>query len=289
VQLNATTLKKHTGISIERDMTQHCLYYHSRDRAFKWLIMPIKSISGFTNTGGNDKIPYPMAYKSIKDWPEDERPRERLLTKGADIMSDAQLIAIILRTGGHGKSAMDMAMELIEKFGSLKKIEQASLSEICSLKGIGRAKAAQLRASLELGKRLLDDTGGKGPAFSAGKDVYAYFRPRLSGLKKEVFHCAMLDVKNRLIRDSRISEGTLTSSLIHPREAFREAIKESAASVIFVHNHPSGDPQPSREDILITGKLESAGETVGIRVVDHIIIGDSEYTSMLEKGYLKGK
>lgn len=251
--------------------------------------MPIKSISGFTNTGGNDKIPYLMAYKSIKDWPEDERPRERLLKKGADIMSDAQLIAIILRTGGHGKSAMDMAMELIEKFGSLKKMEQASLSEICSLKGIGRAKAAQLRASLELGKRLLNDTGGKGPAFSAGKDVYAYFRPRFSGLKKEVFHCAMLDVKNRLIRDSRISEGTLTSSLIHPREAFREAIKESAASVIFVHNHPSGDPQPSREDILITGKLESAGETVGIRVLDHIIIGDSEYTSMLEKGYLKGK
>ncbi len=247
------------------------------------------TLSGFTNIEGNDKIPYPMAHKSIKDWPEDERPRERLLKKGADTMSDAQLIAIILRTGGQGKSAMKMAMELVEKFGSLRKIEQASLPEICSLKGMGLAKAAQLMASLELGKRLLSSAESKGPAFSTGKDVYAYFHPRLSGLKKEVFHCAMLDVKNRLIKDSRISEGTLTSSLIHPREAFREAIKESAASVIFVHNHPSGDPQPSREDILITGKLEGAGETVGIRVLDHIIIGDSEYTSMLEKGYLKGK
>ena len=230
-----------------------------------------------------------MAYKSIKDWPEDERPRERLLRQGADNMSDAQLIAIILRTGGHGKSAMDMAMELIGMFGGLRELEQASISEVCTLKGLGTAKAAQLRAALELGKRLLGNTANKGPAFSAGQDVYAYFYPRFTGLKKEVFHCAMLDVKNRLIRDSRISEGTLTSSLIHPREAFREAIKESAVSVIFVHNHPSGDPHPSREDIMITGRLESAGETVGIKVLDHIIIGDGQYVSMLEKGYFKNK
>ena len=176
-----------------------------------------------------------------------------------------------------------------EQFGCLRKMEQASLAEICSLKGIGEARAAQLKVSLELGKRLFNNTVNKGPAFPAGKDVYSYFHPRFSGLKKEVFHCALLDVKNRLIRESRISEGTLTSSVIHPRESFREAIKESAVSVIFVHNHPSGDPQPSREDILITEKLASAGETVGIRVLDHIIIGDGEYTSMLEKGYLRAK
>jgi DNA repair protein RadC len=230
-----------------------------------------------------------MAYKSIKDWPEDERPRERLLRRGAESMSDAQLIAIILRTGGHGKSAMDAAMELIDAFGGLRELEQASISEICALKGLGTAKAAQLKAALELGRRVLADTAKRGPAFSAGKDVYEYFHPRFVCLKKEVFHCAMLDVKNRLIRDSRISEGTLTSSLIHPREAFREAIKEAAVSVIFVHNHPSGDPHPSREDITITGRLESAGETVGIKVLDHIIIGDGQYISMLEKGYLKNK
>ncbi len=230
-----------------------------------------------------------MAYKSIKDWPEEERPRERLLRYGTVSLSDAQLLAIILRTGGRGVSAMDMAIELIDRFGGLMNMEQASLAEYCSVKGLGKAKAAQIKAALELGKRLLGGARNKGPVFSSGQDVYSYFHPKFSGLKKEVFHCAMLDVKNRLIRDSRISEGTLTASLIHPREAFRDAIKESAASVIFVHNHPSGDADPSRDDILITGKLEIAGEAVGIRVLDHIIIGDGQYVSMLEKGYLKGK
>jgi DNA repair protein RadC len=237
----------------------------------------------------DDTIPYPMAYKSIKDWPQEERPRERLLRYGAGELSDAQLLAIILRTGGQGKSAMDMAIELIDKFRGIRSMEQASVAEYCSVKGLGQAKAAQIKAALELGRRMLRDCGDKGPVFSSGRDVYSYFHPKFGGLKKEVFHCALLDVKNRLIRDARISEGTLTSSLIHPRESFREAIRESAASVIFVHNHPSGDPSPSRDDILITARLESAGETVGIRVLDHIIIGDGQYASMREKGYLKDK
>ena len=230
-----------------------------------------------------------MAYKSIKDWPEEERPRERLLRHGTRGMSDAQLLAIILRTGGQGKSAMDMAIELIDKLGGIRNMEQASLAEYCSVKGLGKAKAAQIKAALELGRRLLRDAGNKGPVFSSGQDVYSYYHPKLSGLKKEVFHCALLDVKNRLIRDARVSEGTLTASLIHPRESFREAIRESAAAVIFVHNHPSGDPGPSRDDIVITGRLESVGEMVGIRVLDHIIIGDGQYASMREKGYLKDK
>ena len=207
---------------------------------------------------------------------------------GAASMSDAQLIAIILRTGGSGKSAMDMAIEMLARFGTLKDIEQASLSEFCALKGMGKAKAAQLKAALELGRRLFKEPGSAGPVFQAGKDVFSYFHPRLLNLKREVFCCAMLDVKNRLIRDTKVSEGTLTSSLIHPREAFREAIRESAASVIFVHNHPSGDPEPSREDILITEKLEVAGETIGIKVLDHVIVGEGRFTSMREKGYLKG-
>lgn len=230
-----------------------------------------------------------MAYKRIKDWPEDERPRERLLRYGSSSLSDAQLIAIILRTGGNGRSALDLGVELLDMFKNLKNIEQASLTELCALRGLGMAKAAQLKACLELGSRLFREQGGRGVAFSSGKDVHSYFHPRFKSLKKEVFHCLMLDVKNRLIRDSRISEGTLTSSLIHPREAFREAIKESAASVIFVHNHPSGDPAPSREDIFITERLAAAGETVGINVLDHIIIGDGSFSSMLDKGYLKGK
>jgi DNA repair protein RadC len=235
------------------------------------------------------KSSHPMGYKSIKNWPENERPRERLLRHGSSHMSDAHLIAIILRTGGGGRSAIDLAIELIDTFGSLKNLEQSTLAELCAIKGMGKAKAAQLKAALELGNRLFDRPAVKGPAFSSGQAVYSYFYPRFQNLRKEVFHCAMLDVKNRLIRDSRISEGTLTSSIIHPREAFRDAIKESAAAVIFVHNHPSGDSNPSREDISITEKLSRAGETVGINVLDHIIIGDGTYTSMLEKGYLKTK
>jgi DNA repair protein RadC len=177
-----------------------------------------------------------MAYKSIKHWPEAERPRERLLARGPEAMSDAQLVAIVLRTGGGGRSALDIAMELLDTFGTMRDLERASVSEFCSLKGMGTAKAAQLKAALELGRRLFREPPVKGPAFSTGQDVYSYFHPLLRNLDKEVFHCAMLDVKNRLIRDSRISEGTLTSSLVHPREAFRDAIRESAASVIFVHN-----------------------------------------------------
>jgi len=228
-----------------------------------------------------------MGYKSIKEWPENERPRERLLSEGAAAMTEAQLIAVILRTGAGGRSALDLAMELLDKFGALRNLEQASLAEISAIRGIGRAKAAQLKAAAELGRRMFRETASKGPSFAAGRDVHAFVFPKVQGLMKEVFYCLMLDVKNRLIREARISEGTLSASLVHPREAFRDAIRESAASVIFVHNHPSGDHTPSREDILITEKLAAAGDTVGIRVLDHIIVADSGYTSMLEKGYLK--
>lgn len=229
-----------------------------------------------------------MGYQSIKKWPEGERPRERLLKYGADNLSDAHLLAITLRTGGGGKSAIDLAIELLNAFGNLRGIENASSGEFAPFKGMGSAKIAQLKASFELGRRLLEEPRSKGPLFSSGHEVYLYYR-RLRNLKKEIFFCAMLDAKNRMFRDHRISEGTLTQSLIHPREAFRDAIKESAASVIFVHNHPSGDPSPSREDISVTERLVQAGEIVGIKVLDHVIIGDEKYTSMMEKGYIHVK
>jgi DNA repair protein RadC len=202
-------------------------------------------------------------------------------------MTEAQLIAIVLRTGAGGRSALDLAMELLDTFGSLRNLEQASPGEISAIRGIGTAKAAQLKAAAELGKRMFGAATPKGPSFATGRDVHAFMFPKVQGLMKEVFYCLMLDVKNRLIREARISEGTLSASLVHPREAFRDAIKEAAASVIFVHNHPSGDHTPSREDILITEKLAAAGDTVGIKVLDHIIVADHGYTSMLEKGYLK--
>jgi DNA repair protein RadC len=237
----------------------------------------------------DDTIFSPMAYKSIKEWPEDERPRERLIKHGAANMSDAQLLAIILRTGGGGMSALDLGMELIDKFGSLSNVENASMNELSGIKGIGKAKAAQLKAALELGRRGLQGAAPNGPAFSSGRDVHAYFHPKLQNIKQEIFYCAMLDIKNRLIMEKEVTKGLLTSSQVHPREAFSYAIREAAASVIFVHNHPSGDPTPSREDIAITSKLAEAGDIVGIPVVDHIIVADGGFTSMLEKGYLKGR
>jgi DNA repair protein RadC len=228
-----------------------------------------------------------MGYKSIKDWPEGERPREKLLRDGAHNLTVAQLLAIILRTGGGGKSALDLAMEILNTFAELRKIEMASLIECTSIKGMGKAKVAQLKAAFELGRRLAEEPFIRGPAFSSGHDVYSYYHGRFKNLQKEVFYCLMLDVKNRILKDSRISEGTLTNSLIHPREAFKDAIKESAAAVIFVHNHPSGDPSPSREDILITERLVNVGDLIGIKVLDHLIVGDGKYMSMREKGYIK--
>jgi DNA repair protein RadC len=228
-----------------------------------------------------------MGHISIKNWPEGERPREKLLKDGAHSLTVAQLLAIILRTGDGGKSALDLAIEILNTFEELRKIEMASLTEFTSIKGMGKAKITQLKAAFELGRRLAEEPFIRGSAFSSGHDVYSYYHGRLKNLKKEVFYCLMLDAKNRILKDYRISEGTLTNSLIHPREAFKDAIKESAASVIFVHNHPSGDPGPSREDILITERLVTVGDLIGIRVLDHIIVGDGKYMSMREEGYIK--
>jgi DNA repair protein RadC len=230
-----------------------------------------------------------MGYQSIREWPEGERPRERLLKYGAGSLSDAQLLAIMLRTGAGGKTAVGLAIEILTAFGNLRKIGNASLNELASFKGVGNAKAAQMMAAFELGKRLLGEPHEKGPIFSSGRNVYLHYRQFFDDQKKEVFRSALLDAKNRMFKDCRISEGTLTNSLIHPREAFREAIRESAASVIFVHNHPSGDPSPSREDITITERLVDVGDIVGIKVLDHVIIGDGTYTSMMEKGYINIK
>ncbi len=231
-----------------------------------------------------------MEYKSIKNWPEDERPRERLLRFGASELSTAQLLAIILRTGGKNKSAIELARELLIHFDNLKEIEDASIAEFVKLKGIGAAKIAQIKAAFELGRRLITKERrniSQHPCFRNSSQVYDYYMPKFYGLKKERFLCTLLDVKNRVFKETIISEGTLTSSLVHPREVFRYAIKEAAASVLFVHNHPSGDPSPSRDDIDITKRLVETGKIIGINVLDHVIIGDSRYLSLIESGYLK--
>lgn len=228
-----------------------------------------------------------MEYKSIKKWPEDERPRERLLKLGAGGLSTAELLAIILRTGSRDKSAIELAREALMKFSTLKEIEDASVAEFAHIKGIGSSKVAQMKAAFELGRRLLQgggDSALQNPSFTNSREVYEYYRPRFFGLKKERFLCVLLDTKNRVFKEKIVSEGTLTSSPVHPREVFRYAIKEAAASVLFIHNHPSGDPDPSKDDISITKRLVETGKVVGINVLDHIVISDVSYISLMEKG-----
>lgn len=227
-----------------------------------------------------------MTKQRIKDWPEGERPRERLVKYGAESLSDAQLLAIVLRTGGKGEGVLHLALSLLDSFKDLRNIDSASIADLDAVKGLGIAKIAQLKASFELGKRLMSGSSGSRQVFSSSQDVYSYFAPRLKSLKKETFLCALLDAKNRLLREAKVSEGTLTNSLIHPREAFRDAVREAAHSVIFIHNHPSGDPSPSRDDMVITEKLKNAGEVLGIAVLDHLIIGDGNYVSLKERGII---
>jgi len=223
----------------------------------------------------------------IKEWPESDRPREKLLEKGPEALSDAELLAIILRVGDASshKSALDYGRELLSLFESFRKLEEASIQEICTIKGIGLAKAAQIKAALEIGKRFAQEEIKRGEQFHSSADVFNHYREQLGGLKKEEFHVLLLDAKNRKLRDVRVSEGSLTSSLVHPREVFNPVIRESAAAVILVHNHPSGDPLPSQEDLHITRRLREIGEVMGVRVLDHIIIGRGKYVSFVDDGY----
>jgi DNA repair protein RadC len=227
-----------------------------------------------------------MPEKKVKDWPVQERPRERLLRHGAENLSDAQLLAILLRTGSGGEGVLALAVSLLDRFGTLRDLAGAPLSDLRRVKGLGTAKIAQLKAAFELGKRFMGESSEANPMLSSSHAVFLYFAPRFKNVKKEIFFGVLLDTKNRLIKDVRISEGTLTNSVIHPREAFVEAVRESAASVVFVHNHPSGDPEPSRDDLAVTERLRASGDMLGIKVLDHRIIGDGRCVSLKERGYL---
>jgi DNA repair protein RadC len=227
-------------------------------------------------------------YQTIKEWPEEDRPREKLLDKGAEALSDTELLAIILRTGSAstGESALDYARFLINRFGSLKGIDGAQASELMAIKGIGPAKTAQLKAGLEIGRRLGRDKWEAGVALRSSEDVFRHFRNQLEKEKREIFYVVLLTNKNRKIREVKVSEGSLTASLVHPREVYNPVIRESAAAVIFVHNHPSGDPAPSPEDLDITRRLKEVGEVMGVRVLDHVVIGHGRYYSFSDRGIL---
>jgi len=230
---------------------------------------------------------YPRA---IREWPEDERPRERLMKLGADALSEAQLLAIVLATGeaSSGQSALDLALHLVHTFDGLRALDAASIAELCQIKGIGPAKATSIKAAFELGKRLSGEPTQRHLKITSPQDLVNYFQPRLQHMRKEVFKVVLLNTKHQMIKDVTVSEGSLSASLVHPREAFLPAIKESAAAVIFLHNHPSGDPTPSPEDKELTHRLAEVGQLVGISVLDHIIIGSGTpgYMSFRDAGLL---
>jgi DNA repair protein RadC len=221
---------------------------------------------------------------TVRDLPLNERPRERLLKLGSEALSAQEILALILGRGIKGESVMMTSQKLLSRFGSLKSIANASIEELIETRGIGPAKAAQIKAALELSKRLESDAGEKPqPVLKSPEDVAAVIRSKLKGKKKEHFWLICLDTRNRLINWKPVSIGSLDTSIVHPREAFKEAVSSSAASVIFVHNHPSGDPEPSKEDIELTKRLVKAGEIIGIDVLDHIIVCDKSYLSLKAK------
>ncbi|MBI3328128.1 MAG: DNA repair protein RadC [Nitrospinae bacterium] len=209
---------------------------------------------------------------------------------GAASLSEAQLLAIALATGdaSTGQSALDLARNLLQQFEGLRGLDAAGIAELCQTKGIGPAKATTIKAAFELGKRLSSEPPQRKIKISAPQDVVQYYRPHIQHLRKEVFKSILLDTRHQILKDVTVSEGSLSSSLVHPREAFLPAIKESAAAVIFLHNHPSGDPTPSAEDKELTRRLADVGRLVGITVLDHIIIGMGEpgYVSFLDAGLL---
>jgi DNA repair protein RadC len=231
----------------------------------------------------------PSYSQRIKNWPEDERPRERLLQFGEGTLSNAQLLALLLRTGDHasGATAVDLARQLLERFrGDLDALSAATVQELCQAPGIGLAKACEIKAAFEIGRRWFAQQTGPLVQIRSSRDVANYYKPLLAGKKREQFQVLLLDRKNRVMRHVMISQGSLTASVVHPREVFNPAIRDSAAAVICVHNHPSGDPQPSQEDRALTARLAEAGRLLGIQVLDHVIVGGDAYMSFADEGLL---
>lgn len=221
----------------------------------------------------------------IKDMPNQNRPRERFLKVGPEGLSDAELMAILLRTGSRGENVIDMSNRLIAEYG-LDKLMECSLKELEKIKGIGRTKAMQILAIAEIQKRI---NQSKTPVkkISCAKDVFNLMHEELKDKNEEHFYVLLLNNQNHVVKKELISKGILDSAIIHPREVFRPAIKHSAARIILVHNHPSGNPEPSDEDLDITERLMSAGNELGIKVLDHVIVAREKYWGWVEKGRIE--
>lgn len=225
----------------------------------------------------------------VCEWAEGDRPRERLRDRGPGALHDAELLAILLRVGNRGESAVALAQRLLAKYGGLEGVASAGFSGLSSLSGMGLAKASQIMAGVELGRRVSGKARPFRPEIRCARDVYDILGPRLRDEKKESFWVLLLDQRHRLQNAVRISEGSLSMTLVHPREAFQPAVRDSAAAVLFVHNHPSGDPEPSSDDWSLTERLRECGELLGIRVLDHVVLGDHAWVSLEERGGLKSR
>ncbi|WP_341327083.1 DNA repair protein RadC [Methylotuvimicrobium sp. KM2] len=223
---------------------------------------------------------------AIKDWPADERPREKLLQKGSNALTDAELLAIFLRTGTPGKSAVDLARELLNDFGSLKALLDADLQRFCQSVGLGPAKYAQMQAVLEMARRHFCEILQRGDALTSPDITRAYLSAQLRGYSYEVFACLFLDNQHRVLKLEELFRGTIDSASVYPREVAKAALQHNAAAVIFAHNHPSGISEPSQADRHITDKLKQALALFDIRVLDHFIIGDGLPYSFAEHGLL---
>ena len=223
---------------------------------------------------------------AITDWPADERPREKLLQRGATALSDAELLAIFLRTGVAGRTAVDLARDLLDEHGSLRNLLAADQACFCASHGLGQAKYVQLQAVLEMGRRHLRETLERGDALTSPQDTRDYLCARLRGYPHEVFACLFLDSRHRVIEYEELFRGTIDGASVHPREVVRRAMAHNAAALILAHNHPSGVAEPSQSDTHITRRLKDALALMDVRVLDHIIIGDGEMTSLAERGLL---
>lgn len=222
----------------------------------------------------------------IRDWPAGERPREKLLEKGAGALSEAELLAIFLRTGVKGKSAVDLAREMLKHFGSLRALLAADQQALCALPGMGPAKYAQLQATLEMARRHLGEDLKRGKPLSDPAATRKYLTARFRDMPYEVFACLYLDNRHRVIAFEELFRGTIDGASVHPREVVRQALKHNGAAVIFAHNHPSGVAEPSDADRRLTQRLKDALALVDIRVLDHFVVGDGEVASFAERGWL---
>ncbi|MGK2935041.1 MAG: RadC family protein [Gemmatimonadaceae bacterium] len=224
---------------------------------------------------------------SLRELPTTDRPRERLREHGAQALSSAELLAILLGSGSSGRSALELGHDVLAAGdGSLRRLASQPVAKLISLAGMGPARAVAVHAALELGRRLSAEERREGVPIRSPRDIFRTYAPRLEDLPVEEFHVAILDIHHRLERDVTVTRGILDSSLVHPREVFRQAVAENAAAVILVHNHPSGDPTPSPDDRTATEQLVQAGRMLGIPVHDHVIIGRGRFMSFAEAGLL---